>query len=197
MGASRLFRLRVLGIAAAVMVAGAAPLRADMLAQAECQKIDAERRALMVLGVDKYIEKGADWAKANLTVADLDLVKRYFHLFEQLKFRCEEDIGITEIDEPDTVDGDDAPQTASRAGAAPAPAAAAAQGSAVQSPAAPGSVPAKTGRPAAAPERQTKPSGGQSSAAAVPTYTGSTTTTFEKAVDTNTTSIAKRPRQAQ
>lgn len=196
MGASRLFRLRVLGIAAAVMVAGAAPLRADMLAQAECQKIDAERRALMVLGVDKYIEKGADWAKANLTVADLDLVKRYFHLFEQLKFRCEEDIGITEIDEPDTVDGDDTPQTASRAGAAPAPAAAA-QGSAVQSPAAPGSVPAKTGRPAAAPERQTKPSGGQSSAAAVPTYTGSTTTTFEKAVDTNTTSIAKRPRQAQ
>jgi hypothetical protein len=180
--------------AAAMVIAGAAPVSAERLAQAECQKIDAERRALMVLGVDKYVEKGPDWAKTNLTVADLDLVKRYFDLFEQLKFRCQEDMGITEIDEPDTVDDDDAPQTASQAGKASANATA--QGSGTS--AAPTAVTSGASLPKAAPapaaERRTKPLGGQSSAAAAPAYTGSTSS-IEKAVDTNTTSIAKRPRQ--
>jgi hypothetical protein len=192
------------------MVTGAAPVSAEKLAQAECQKLDGERRALMVLGVDKDVEKGPDWAKANLTVADLDLVKRYFDLFEQLKFRCQEDIGVTEIDEPDTVD-DDAPQTANQVKLAPANAAAA-QGSASPSMAAPGAAisegaqkgalaprapasgSAQKTAPLPASERRAKPAGGQSSAAAEPAYTGSTST-IEKASDANITSIAKRPRQ--
>jgi hypothetical protein len=197
MSSSRTSRLGVFGlVAAALAVAGMAPAHAEMLAQAECQKLDVERKALMVLGVDKYVDKGPDWAKANLTVADLDLVKRYFELFEQLKFRCQEDIGLVEVDEPDTVDGDDAQQAATP-GAAPgqaatprsAPAQAANPGAGAPPPDAGGSGPP-------VPPKRAKPAG-HSSAAAVPAYTGSTSTTTIAPTtwDTNTTSIAKRPRQ--
>lgn len=193
MGTFRLSRLRVMGFAAAAMVAAsAAPVRAEKLAQAECQKLDADRRALMVLGVDKYVEKGPDWAKANLTVADLDLVKRYFDLFEQLKFRCQEDIGVTEIDDPDTVDDDDAPQTASQGGKAAATAPA--QGSAAPAAAATAKSALPKAGPSPAPERKNKAAGSQSSVTAAPAFTGSVST-IEKASDANTTSIAKRPRQ--
>jgi hypothetical protein len=36
-----------------------------------------------------------------LTVADLNLVKRYLDVYEQLKFRCKEEIDIVEVNEPD------------------------------------------------------------------------------------------------
>jgi hypothetical protein len=76
-------------------------VRAELLDKDGCLRLESERQALIVLGIDNYFVKGAEWAKANLTVADLNLVKRYLDVYEQLKFRCKEEIDIVEVDEPD------------------------------------------------------------------------------------------------
>lgn len=72
---------------------------AEPLDEEGCLRLESEREALTVLGIDKYFENGVEWAKANLTVADLNLVKRYLNVYEQLKFRCKQDIDIVEDDE--------------------------------------------------------------------------------------------------
>lgn len=84
------------------------PAAADPLDAESCKKLQTERQGLAAQGVEKNLEKGADWAKANLKVADIVLVKRYLDLYEQLKFRCEKVIALIEPDEPDD-DGEDAP----------------------------------------------------------------------------------------
>jgi hypothetical protein len=84
------------------MFAGAAgPAAATPLDQEACKKLYTERQGLAAQGVDKNLEKGPDWAKANLKVADIILVKRYLELYEQIKFRCEKVIAIIEREEPD------------------------------------------------------------------------------------------------
>ena len=47
------------------------------------------------------------WAKERLTVADLNLVKRYLDVFEQIKFRCEKIVALVEPEEKDDDDDDD------------------------------------------------------------------------------------------
>lgn len=84
-----------------VMTLLAGPAAATPLDEESCKKLQAERQGLATQGVDKNLEKGADWAKANLKVADIILVKRYLELYEQLKFRCEKVIALIELDEPD------------------------------------------------------------------------------------------------
>jgi len=75
-------------------VAGPNQAGAATLEKADCERLENERKALLVLGIDKYFENGIEWAKANLTVADLNLVQRYLHVYEQLTFRCQEEIEI-------------------------------------------------------------------------------------------------------
>jgi hypothetical protein len=92
----------------------ASPLNADT-----CARLETERKALVGLGVDKYYDKGVDWAKANLTVNTLNLAKRYLDLYEQLKFRCKEEVtltgaGIGGEENEDSVDDDDAETTPSK-----------------------------------------------------------------------------------
>ena len=84
-----------------------------------CKKLQTERQALTVLGVDKYFEKGPVWAKANLTAADLNLVKRYLDVYEQLKFRCEKVVAI--VEPPDEPDEDDDGAAASNGRVPPLP----------------------------------------------------------------------------
>ena len=57
-----------------------------------------------VYWVRDIVEKGAEWAKANLTVADFNLVQRYLDVYEQLTFRCQEQIDIVAVDEQDDDD---------------------------------------------------------------------------------------------
>jgi hypothetical protein len=208
MGLSRLSRWGVLSFAAAMTVTavGAPVSRADMLPPAECQKLDAERKALMVLGADKYIEKGPDWAKTNLTVADLDLVKRYFDVFEQLKFRCQEDTGIIEVDEPDGVDEDDQ-QTATPGSAPPVPerrlkpsghssAAAMPEYTGSTTPVS-GSAVTVIGTTPALTETPKTARGNMGPITESPrTVIDTPSVQIEKSWGTNTTSIPKRPRQA-
>jgi hypothetical protein len=101
---------------AALLAVAATPAAASQLDEGTCKKLQAERQGLAVLGVDKNLEKGADWAKANLKPADISLVKRYLELYEQLKFRCEKVIALSEPDE-----GDDDGEEAGAKDAAPMP----------------------------------------------------------------------------
>lgn len=97
-------------LSAMVIVAAAslAPFAAsaDPLDEAACQRLRTERQALTVLGIDKTVEKGAGWAKERLTVADLNLVKRYLDVMEQIKFRCDKIVALAEPEEKDEDDDD-------------------------------------------------------------------------------------------
>jgi hypothetical protein len=72
----------------AALIAGGSGLFAAPLEKPACDRLQAEKQTLIVLGVDKEFSKGPDWAKANLVQSELNLVKRYLDLEEQLKFRC-------------------------------------------------------------------------------------------------------------
>jgi len=83
-------------------------LAAEPLDKEACDRLQAEKQALVVLGVDKEFAKGPDWAKANLGLPELNLLKRFMTLDEQLKFRCGMSMVTLDIpDEPgDVFDGD-------------------------------------------------------------------------------------------
>jgi hypothetical protein len=82
-------RAEIIGVASlAFLLAAPAGLSASPLEKTECDKLQSEKQGLMVLGVDKEFAKGPDWAKANLGQAELNLLKRFLVLDEQLKFRC-------------------------------------------------------------------------------------------------------------
>ena len=92
-------------------LAGASGLSADPLDKAACDRLQAEKQTLVVLGVNKEFTKGPEWAKANLAQSELNLLKRYIDLDEQLKFRCGLAMVTLQIpDEPeDGPDDDSAP----------------------------------------------------------------------------------------
>ena len=94
----------ILGALAAPLGAAADPLDKD-----SCGKLQSEKQALVVLGVDKEFAKGPDWAKANLAQAELNLLKRYLTIEEQLKFRCGMAVvNLTIPDDPEDGLDDDA-----------------------------------------------------------------------------------------
>jgi len=93
---------------AAIVLSAPGAASANPLDEQACQRLKTERQALTVLGIDKHIEKGAAWAKERLTVADLNLVKRYLDVFEQIKFRCEKIVALVEPEEKDDDDDDSA-----------------------------------------------------------------------------------------
>lgn len=67
-----------------------------------CERYAAERSILMRLGVDTHLARGPDWAKANLTPPQLDLIQRYIKLDAALKFRCPEKYAALVVQAPQT-----------------------------------------------------------------------------------------------
>jgi hypothetical protein len=90
----------------AIVLAAPAAVSANPLDEQACQRLRTERQALTVLGIDKHVEKGAGWAKERLTPADLNLVKRYLDVFEQIKFRCDKIVAMAEPEEKEEDDDD-------------------------------------------------------------------------------------------
>jgi hypothetical protein len=111
--------------AAALTPAGAAPLDAE-----SCAKLETEHNDLEGAGVVKDMEKGPDWAKANLGLEKLQRVQRFIELEELLMFRCRSRAIVhltperewsTDQDGDDKDDKDDDDKHAApKAGAAPA-----------------------------------------------------------------------------
>jgi hypothetical protein len=75
--------------------------------QAACERYAAERKTLIRLGVRDHLLKGPQWARANLTDPQLDLIHRYIRIEEALKFRCPEafaQLPLPEVDAPRRLD---------------------------------------------------------------------------------------------
>jgi hypothetical protein len=53
-----------------------------------CGKLALEKQGLNALNVGKLMEKGPEWAAANLSLGDLSLIRRLIEVEEQIKFRC-------------------------------------------------------------------------------------------------------------
>jgi len=96
-------------LAAAVVAfaqARAAPLDADT-----CAKLRSEHSQLELAGVEKDLEKGPEWAKANLAADKLDRIRRFIELEEQLLFRCRDKSLVSlPAEQEQTPNADDAEQ---------------------------------------------------------------------------------------
>lgn len=62
---------------------------AKALNEEACAALDAEMLSLVGDGVDKSVQKGPEWGRANLTPAQLETVKRFLIVEEQIVFRCQ------------------------------------------------------------------------------------------------------------
>jgi hypothetical protein len=81
-------RLQLLFFMGVAIGFASSPLVAAPLEKEACDQLQTEKQSLVQQGVEKDMEKGPEWAKANLQPVRLDLVKRYIAVSEQLKFRC-------------------------------------------------------------------------------------------------------------
>ncbi len=62
--------------------------RGKALEAAECKTIDAEMKTLEASGLKGDLDKGVEWAKANLAGSRMEQVKVYLDLREKVLFRC-------------------------------------------------------------------------------------------------------------
>lgn len=81
-------RLPLLVAALVAFVAALTQARAAPLDAETCAKLQTEHTDLERAGVEKDMEKGPDWAKANLGLEKLQRVQRFIELEELLMFRC-------------------------------------------------------------------------------------------------------------
>jgi hypothetical protein len=98
------------------------------LSKEVCDGLRAEKARLEATGVPQAMEKGPDWAKANLGADRLRQIQRYIEVGEGLTFRCErsraQDAKLDEDDDAPAAPATAAPVKPKTAPAAPAKAAA-------------------------------------------------------------------------
>ncbi len=76
------------GAAISTLVALLAPAASAPLDKDACAKLALDMQNMKMLEVDKLMENGPAWAASHLSSDDLNLVRLYIELDEQLKFRC-------------------------------------------------------------------------------------------------------------
>ncbi len=85
------FSPRILsGTVLALAVLGLSPglASAKALSEEACAALDAEMLGLVGQGVERSVQKGPEWGQANLTSDQLEAVKRFLIVEEQIVFRC-------------------------------------------------------------------------------------------------------------
>lgn len=88
------FASRAIGNAIATVVsiaglaAGASQVVAGSLDAKTCRVLLNEKQALDAAGVGAHLERGPQWAQANLDAAGIQRIKQYITLEEQILFRC-------------------------------------------------------------------------------------------------------------
>lgn len=80
----------VAAIGVAAVLAGATPSLAERLDKPACDALKSEEEGLVQAGIKADMEKGPEWAKANLGAERLTQIARYIELGEQIAFRCRE-----------------------------------------------------------------------------------------------------------
>jgi hypothetical protein len=81
-------RLLRIGLALGLLAGGAAGVGAARLDQSACNVLKVELKDVLAAGVRDDMERGPDWASANLPADKLSNIKRLIELEEQLEFRC-------------------------------------------------------------------------------------------------------------
>ena len=87
------------GILALLPPALAAPLDKNA-----CAKLAQDMQYMKLLNVDKLMEKGPAWAVSHLSPVDLNLVRQYIDLDEQMRFRCSAPESLVHLKNLDEVD---------------------------------------------------------------------------------------------
>jgi hypothetical protein len=72
------------------VLAIASPAMAERLDKPACDALRSEEDGLVQAGIKTDMEKGAEWAKANLSAERLNQIARFIELGEQIAFRCRE-----------------------------------------------------------------------------------------------------------
>lgn len=89
MKAKRLPRLKMLAVGAAASLLVSNPaVRAAPLDEQTCAQLKDEQAQLVKAGTKADLDRGADWAKTNLTPDRLRQIERYITVEEQILFRC-------------------------------------------------------------------------------------------------------------
>ncbi len=99
------------------MLVGAPAFSAPLDKEA-CANLSQELQNLKALDVDKLMEKGPEWAISNLSQSDLNLVRRYIDVDEQIKFRCLPPSSLVHLKAPESDEDEDAPEKPAAEGAA-------------------------------------------------------------------------------
>jgi hypothetical protein len=86
------FRALAGSMALGLWVGGSGAGAAEPLDKDSCARLAVERQSLVNMGVENTMAKGPEWAKANLSGANLDLIKRFLVVSEQIKFRCRTEV---------------------------------------------------------------------------------------------------------
>lgn len=76
-------------LAVALVAAGPTIVAAAELTKEVCEALRAEKARLEAAGVAQAMEKGPEWAKANLGADRMRQIQRYIEVGEGLAFRCE------------------------------------------------------------------------------------------------------------
>lgn len=82
---------KIVPLVTAVLISGgfgAGMASADQLGKDACAALKAEAATLDATGLKDEMEKGPDWAKANMAPDRLSQVARYIEIEEQISFRC-------------------------------------------------------------------------------------------------------------
>jgi hypothetical protein len=72
-----------------------------------CEDLALERQGLVALKVEDLMAKGAEWAASHLSLGDLNLVRRFSEVDEQIKFRCEPATTLVKLRGLDDEDDDE------------------------------------------------------------------------------------------
>lgn len=104
-----------------VALIAAAPAAAAPLEPQTCDTLKTEYQGLVAAGAKSDMDKGAQWAKANLAPDKLKAIERLIAVTEQLSFRCGEQLtarpALKEVPKPPQVLNAEAAGGGAKAGA--------------------------------------------------------------------------------
>ncbi|MGA7325208.1 MAG: hypothetical protein WBX25_12135 [Rhodomicrobium sp.] len=84
------------------------PAVAAPLDKSACEKLVQNFQNMKALDVDKMMANGPEWAISHLSPVDLNLVRQYIDLDEQIRFRCSDPaslVHLKHLDEDDEESG--------------------------------------------------------------------------------------------
>jgi hypothetical protein len=64
------------------------PAFAEPLDKQSCTSLQADRKQLLTRNMQAALDQGPDWVKTHLNEAEIELVRRFLNIEEQIQFRC-------------------------------------------------------------------------------------------------------------